>query len=124
MATPRERVPLGATPWSCDPNAILCQDGDHLLAFYKTGYRADWRRISGHTFLQCVECDPPTFFCAVFGKVDGMATVTCYPIDKASFDEWDKGDEPTPPTPELLYRLRDPSGRRHNPHWQPPRNRR
>jgi hypothetical protein len=115
-----ERVQLGQTPWHCDPQGIICEH-DHLFAFYKAGYRADFRRLSGHAFFQCRECDPPTYFAAVWGKLDGIATVTCYAIDRASYEEWDKGDEPSPQTPELLYRLRDPSGRSHNPSWRPPR---
>lgn len=122
MQTKGERVPLAQAPWSCDPNAITCKD-DHLFAFYKAGYRGDFRRMSGHAFLECRECSPSTYFVAVFGKVDGIATVTCYPLNKESFDEWDRGAEPSPETSELLYRLQDPNGRSHNPYWRPHRPR-
>lgn len=119
-AAARERVPLAALPWVCDPNFILCRE-EHLLTLYKTGYRADLRRISGHAFFECRECAPPSYFLASISKMDGLATVTCYAIDRPSWEEWDKGSEPTPQTPELLYRLKDPDGRSHNPYWRPPR---
>lgn len=115
------RVSLAAPPWHCDPNFIVCRD-DHLLTLYKTGYRGDLRRLSGHAFFECRECSPaPTYFLAVFAKVDGMASVTCYEIARDSYLEWDKTEEPTPPTPELLYRLFDPAGRSLNPYWRPAR---
>lgn len=122
MATePSARVPLPAeSPWHCDPNFIVCRD-DHLLTLYKTGYRADLRRMSGHAFFECRECSPTTYFLAVFAKLDGMATVICYSISRESYIEWDKGTEPTPPTPELLHRLHDPAGRSLNPYWRPAR---
>lgn len=115
----RDRAPLGTTPWVCDPNFILCSE-EHLLTLYKTGYRADLRRLNGHAFFECRECEPPTYFFARFSAApDPM--VMCYAISRESYLEWDRGDDPTPPTPELLYRLRDPHGRSHNPYWRPPR---
>lgn len=114
-----ERVPLGQTPWHCDPNAIVCQS-DHLLAFYKAGYRADLRRLGGHAFMQCRECEPATYFLALFVR-EPSPMVICYAISRESYDEWDKTAESTPPTPELLYRLRDPAGRSHNPYYRGPR---
>lgn len=116
----RDRVPLARQPWVCEPNFIVCSD-DHLLALYKAEYRGDFRRLSGHTFLECRDCKPSTYFLAVFAKIDGLATVTCYDLNQPSFIEWDRGNDPTPSTPELLYRLRDREGRSHNPYWRPPR---
>lgn len=115
----RDRVPLAAAPWHCDPNFIVCRD-DHLFTLYKAGYRADLRRLSGHSFFECRECSPSSYFLAVFMS-HPSPIVLCYSIDKASFLEWDKTNEMTPPTPELLYRLRDPAGRSHNPYWRPSR---
>jgi len=117
----REHIHVATVIWHCDPNAIVCQQGDHLMAFYETGYRADWRRISGHAFFQCRKCTPPQYFFACFTQYP-HPMVTCYALSRESYEEWDKSDEPTPPTPELLYRLRDPDGKSYNPWWHPPRN--
>lgn len=114
-----ERVPLGQRPWHCDPNAIICQN-DHLMTLYKTGYRADLRRLAGHAFFQCRECDPNSYFLAIFCR-EPSPLVLCYALSKESFTEWDKSSEQTPPSGELLYRLRDPDGRSHNPYWRAPR---
>ncbi len=123
MPETTERLPLGQRPWHCDPNAIVCEH-EHLLAFYKAGYRADLRRLVGHAFLECRDCKEQfgrsTYFLALFVR-DPSPLVLCYPLSKESFDEWDKTNEPTPPSGELLYRLRDPQGRSHNPYWRPPR---
>ncbi|MDB4876443.1 MAG: hypothetical protein JWM41_2889 [Gemmatimonadetes bacterium] len=108
-----------ATHWHCDPQGIVCQH-DHLLAFYEAGYRADLRDMIGHAFLQCRKCDPPTQFLAVFCR-DPSPLVLCYALSKDSFVEWDKRPGRTPPTGELLYRLRDPQGRSHNSGWRPAR---
>lgn len=109
---------LGQTPWMCDPNAIICMH-DHLWAHYKADYRGDFKRLSGHAFLECRLCAPPTQFLAVFAKIDGIASTTCYALDKPSFDFWNTSPDPTPSTPELLYLVRDPHGRSHNPYWRP-----
>lgn len=118
-----ERVPVARNIWHCDPNAIVCERGDHLLAHYEQGYRADMRRMSGHAFLQCLNCKPHQYFFALFAQFPSPM-VTCYELSKESYDEWDRTPEETPPTPELLYRLRDPEGRSYNPFFTPPRNKR
>ena len=105
--------------WHCDTNYIVCP-GDHLLALYKAGYRADLRRVSGHAFMECRECNPISYFFALFAQ-QPSPMVICYLLSKDAYDEWSQSPEPTPPTPELLYRLRDPEGRSYNPMWRPPR---
>jgi hypothetical protein len=76
--------------------------------------------MSGHAFLACLDCKPHTYFFAHFiTEPDPM--VVCYAISKASFDEWELGNEVAPPTPELLHRLRDPDGLSYNPNWRPAR---
>jgi len=118
-----ERLQVGTAIWHCDPNAIVCRNGDHLMAFYEHGYRADLRRMSGHAFLQCLRCDPHEYFFALFSS-HPSPMVTCYALSKDSYDEWDRSPEPTPPTPELLYRLKDPEGRSYNPYYRPPSSKR
>lgn len=124
MKSSSDRLPLGQAPWHCDPNAIVCEHGNHLLAYYKAGYRADMRRLTGHAFFECRDCKEESghssYFLAVFIR-DPSPLVLCYALDKPSFDEWDKSNEPTPPTAELLHRVRDPQGRSHNPYWRPQR---
>lgn len=106
-------------PWHCYSNFVVCPN-DHLLRYKSTNYTADMRRVSGHAFLCCVLCQPHTYFFANYVTTpDPMAI--CYEISKASFDEWDKGQDSTPTTPELLYRLRDPDGLSYNPKWRPAR---
>jgi hypothetical protein len=105
-------------PWDCDALAILCEN-DHLLAFYLADWRFDLRRVSGHAFAACHKCKPPTYMLVVFAKVDGLANVTVYPLHEQSYREWSNGDEPTIGTSELLYRVKDPEGRSHNPDWRP-----
>lgn len=109
--------PLGRSIWHAYPNFVVCVN-DHLLAFRKADYRADMRRMSGHAFLKCEQCAPATYFFAVFSTTPDLH-VTCYAISKESYDEWTRSEEPTPPTPEILYRLRDPEGRSLNPLWRP-----
>lgn len=111
--------------WYCDPNFLTCcPNGDgkeHLLKFYETGYRVDLRRMSGHAFIECRQCQPSSYFFAVFTR-DPAPTVTCYAISREDFAQWDKDPSATTlPTSEMLYRLRDPQGRSYNPHWRPPR---
>lgn len=117
MTVTVERVPLGRPVWHCEPQAITCVN-EHLLAFYEAGYRADFRNMSGHAFLQCQKCSPATFFLALFMR-DPSPLVICYGLSKESYTEWDRRTEPTPGTGELLYLLRDPEGRSHNPLWRP-----
>lgn len=117
------RKPLGERPWDCNPLAIYCRN-DHLLAFYEADWRFDARRLSGHAPAACYKCDPPTYMMVVFAKVDGMAVATVYAISLACWEEWTNGNEPSPETSELLYRLRDPHGHSHNPYWQPSTSRR
>lgn len=117
-----DRRHVATSIWHCDPNAIVCPN-DHLLAFYRTGYRGDLRRVAGHAFFECRECEPFTRFLILFIK-DPSPMAVCYLLSKESFDEWNTSSEQTPPTPELLYRLTDPEGKSYNPHWRPPRNQR
>jgi hypothetical protein len=125
MASPDKgpRIPQAERPWDCNPIALLCRQ-DHLLRFYLTEWRFDLRRLSGHAFAACHECAPPSYMMIVLAKVDGLAVATVYPIGKESYDEWERGEEPSPPTSELLYRLKDPQGRSHNPYWRPATTRR
>lgn len=102
--------------WHCDAQAVTCQHG-HLWRHYKHGYRADFRRLSGHAFLECQQCVPPTFIFAHF-ITQPSPMVMCYAIDFESFKTWSKTEEPTPPTTELLYLLRDPEGRNYNPSFR------
>lgn len=118
-----ERIAVGTDIWHCDPNAIICQHGDHLLAFYDSGYRADLTRMNGHLFAKCVQCEPPCYFLGVFATLPSPM-VTCYRLSEASYREWDRSNDPTPPTSELLYRLRDPHGRSYNPNFRPANTRR
>jgi len=113
------RHPVGTEIWSCYPNYLVCQN-DHLLKYYETGYQADLRRMSGHSFFECRQCQPSTYFFAVF-STSPDPHVTCYALSRESFEHWNKTDEPTPPTPEMLYRIRDPQGRSYNPYWKGPR---
>lgn len=117
-----ERLPVATSIWHCDPNAIICVN-DHLLAFYESGYRGDLRRMSGHAFFECRNCEPSTHFFALFTK-EPSPMVTCYQLSRQSFNEWDKNPHQTPPTPELLHRLKDPEGRSFNPYYHPPTSKR
>lgn len=119
MAAAPERKPIGTSIWHTYPNFLVCQN-EHLLKFYETGYRADMRRLSGHGFFECRQCQPSTYFLAVFSTSPDPHT-TCYALSRESFEQWDKNPEPTPPTPELLYLIRDPAGRSYNPYWNGPR---
>jgi hypothetical protein len=118
MPSRAERQAVATDIWHCDPNAIICRD-DHLLTLYKTGYRADFRRMNGHAFVECQLCTPRSYFLALF-TTQPSPMVTCDAIDHASYIEWDRSGDATPPSPELLYRLRDPQGRSYNPHYRPP----
>lgn len=119
------RLAGAAAAWHCYSNFLTCRpdaaQGEHLLKYHETGYRADLRRLEGHAFFECRQCSPTTYIFAVFvNRPSPMAT--CYQISKESFDQWDKdpnGD--TFSTPEMLYRLTDPQGRSLNPTWRPPR---
>lgn len=115
----RERLPVSKRLWHCDPNAIICELGDHLLAFYESGYRADMTRLSGHMFAKCAQCAPHCHMLLVFSPLPSPI-VYCYRLSGESYTEWDRSQEPTPPTSELLYRVRDPDGRSFNPYWRPP----
>jgi hypothetical protein len=119
-----ERVPVSTQNWQADANAIFCKSGDHLLAFYEAGFRGDMRRMTGHAFFQCRNCRPFSQFLAVFSKIDGLAEVRCYALNEESYKEWDSNQDATPPTPELLCKLRDPEGKSHNPYYLPPKPRR
>lgn len=118
MTAPRAARSTTGIVWQCESNFIVCQH-DHLMRLHETGYRADLRRMQGHAFLMCSDCEPATYFFAHF-VTQPYPMATCYAIDKASYLEFDKGDE-SPSTPELLYRLRDPRGQSYNPNWRPPR---
>jgi hypothetical protein len=97
----------------------MCSEG-HPLLYYDSGYRADVRRLlDGHGFFECRQCSPSTYFLAVASKISGIADVTCYDLCREDFAHWDKSEDPTPRTPELLYHLRDRDGRNHNPYFLP-----
>lgn len=107
--------------WTCYSNFITCPPdrGEHLLRVKKTDYELDLRRVAGHAFLVCHECNPPCFFFAVLTSTpDSYAT--CYLISKESYRQWarDPSNE-TKSTPEMLYLLRDPQGNSLNPNWRP-----
>jgi hypothetical protein len=118
--------PVATYVWHCESNFLTCNpygaDGkEHLLKFYETGYRADLRRISGHAFLECRQCQPPTYMFVVFSTTPS-SMATCYAISRESYDEWQRDkSETTYTTQEMLYRLRDPDGRSLNPYWREPR---
>lgn len=123
MSAARERVPVATAIWVCHPNFITCNPhrdvGEHLLRFYETGYRTDLRRLDGHAFLECRQCQPSTYMFAVFStRPDPM--VTLYEISRESYQTWEKDASPvTLPTAEMLHLLRDPQGRSYNPHFRP-----
>lgn len=118
-----ERLPVASGQWVCDPNAIVCAFCDSLLAYYASGFRSNRRDMSGHDWIMCKNCDPATYFLAVASPLP-YPMVTCYPISRESYVRWDTAAGRSPPTPELLYYLRDPLGRSWNPYWQPASNRR
>lgn len=76
--------------------------------------------MTGHAFLECQTCAPSTYFLALFVR-EPSPLVLCYAISQATYEEWTRSDEATPPTGELLHRLRDPQGRSHHPDYHPPR---
>ena len=100
--------------WHCDPNAITCRNG-HLFRLHKSDMVLDQRRIDGHIFQGCQQCNPTSFF---FGVVTSRPTpmITCYAITREQFDYWNNSVEDALPTPEMLYRLG------YNPSWRPSRN--
>lgn len=123
MRSSAARHPVGKAIWVCESNYLTCnphaEAGEHLLRFHQTGYRADLRRVSGHAFLECKQCDPASFFFAVFTTTPSPM-VTCYAISKESYEEYEKDPSATTlSTPEMLYRLRDPDGRSYNPYYRP-----
>lgn len=97
--------------WHCDANFIICRHG-HLLRFYEADFVVDQRRIDGHIFFGCKECEPTSFFFGVLtSRPSPMAT--CYAISRELFDEWQRSTADTLPTPEMLYKLG------YNPGWRP-----
>jgi len=107
--------------WSCYTGFIVCSNA-HLLRLLRTGYKGDIRDVAGHAFLECQQCDPSTFFLAVL-STSPDPHVTCYALSRDCYREWDRRppEQRTPNTPELLYLVRDPEGRSHNPSWRPPK---
>lgn len=114
-----ERAPVGNVVWTCDPRAVFCVN-EHLYTFREAGMDRDHRRLSGHEFFRCRECDKPTYFFAVF-STSPDPHVTCYLISEDCWKEWMNSDESCS-TQEMLYRIRDPFGRSYNPTFRPPRN--
>lgn len=123
---PKKHVPVARAAWTCYSNFVTCcpdeYGKEHLLKLYESGYRGDMRRLSGHGFLECRQCQPSSYFLAVYSTTP-TPIVTCYAICKEDYDTWvnDPSAE-TLPTPEMLYRLRDPDGRSYNPYWRPPKS--
>lgn len=117
-----ERRPVSTRRWECNPNHILCESGDHLLAYYESGYRRSSQGLSGHDWLQCRNCNPPCYFLAVC-STKPSPIVYCFAISRETYMEWESQND-TPPTDELLYHIRDPDGKSFNPYWRPASTRR
>jgi hypothetical protein len=122
-----KHVAVARSIWYCDPNFLTCcpdgTEGEHLLRYMKANYRVDMRRLSGHAFFECRQCQPATYFFAVFTR-DPSPAVTCYAISKEDFDFWDRDPSATTlSTAEMLYRLKDPDSRSYNPYYRPPTER-
>lgn len=106
--------------WSCYSNLVTCRAA-HVLRYRETGFHADLRRLSGHAFFACHQCEPSSFFFALFVTQPSPA-VLCYAISKASYDEWSRAPEgDTPETQQLLHLLNGPDGESLNPRWKQPR---
>jgi hypothetical protein len=114
---------MSAAQWTCYSNFITCRPdaggNEHLLKYGRSGFHADMRGLSGHAFFECKQCQPATFFFAVFHTAPDPYVV-CYAIGEESFRLWDRDQSATTKTtPEMLHLLRDPEGRSINPNWRP-----
>lgn len=97
--------------WYCHPNEITCRYG-HVRRHAREGFHLDQRRVDGHLFVGCDQCQPTTF---AFGIITSRPSprIEFYAITKAQYDEWintaddalelplDEGRE----TLDLLHRL-------------------
>ncbi len=114
-----DRSPLAQPPWHCAPQVVTCHAG-HVFVHGKAGFYADMRDMLGHMFLICQNCQPPSYYFALFMR-EPSPLVLCYALSKDSYYYWQERSGRTPPTAELLYHLRDPNGRSHFPDWKPSR---
>lgn len=104
------------TTWTCHHRAIKCRAG-HVYKLKQDGMQRNHMALSGHDFFRCDKCNPSCFWFAVFSTTPDRYA-TCYQVSEECWREW-QTDEPSLPTTEMLYVIRDPAGRSHNPNFRP-----